>query len=132
MITPRTAAPVAELEVVAGRVEVVPFASVHRRGATQNAKHERARAPPIRPTTTRSALAIGEPGGADRRARADVGGQHRREDQPGTEAAAGDEELAARPDEARGPEAEADDAEGVDDEEGEMKVSAFCICILIT
>ena len=39
---------------------------------------------------------------------------------PGPEAAAGDEELAAAADEPRRPDAEADDGDGVDDEQGEV------------
>ena len=47
------------------------------------------------PPPRRDAVAVAEPGRADRRAGADVGREHRRENQPGSELPAGDEEVAA-------------------------------------
>ena len=67
------------------------------------------------------AVAVAEGGGAHGRPGADVRGEHRREDQPGSEAAAGDEEIVRSADAAADPEAEGDLRGGIGDEQRQVR-----------
>ena len=118
---PRTAGAVAMLEEVAGGVEVVLLGQRPEPRPHPEGEHERRQARRSAPPPRAQAVAVGEAGGVDRGAGADVGREHRREDEAGTEAAAGDEEVAAAAHEARRPQAEADDGDRVDRDECEVR-----------
>ncbi len=84
-------------------------------------KHDRPQPRRSDPPPRTESVSIREPGGADRRTGADVGGEHRCEDQSRSETATGDEEFAAAAHEARSPDPDPDDTDGIDDEEREMQ-----------
>src|SRR6266496_1893973 len=67
------------------------------------------------PPPRRKSVRIAERGRADRRTCADVRGEHRREDEPGAEAAAGDEEIGCAAHASSHPGAEGHQRERIDD-----------------
>ena len=114
--------PVAELQVVAGRVELVGLRQPPQRRRHGERKQQRADPRRTDPPPGADALLIRLARDADRRRRADVRGQHRRHQQRRAERAAADEEIAAAAHEPRRPEPERDDADRIDDEQQEMQV----------
>ena len=85
---------VSELEVVADRAEVVRGGDLPHRRPDPEREHDRSDRRRSDPPPRGDPAAVADGRGADRRSRADVRGEHRREDQPWSELAPRDEEIA--------------------------------------
>src|SRR6185436_3228 len=113
---------VSELEVVTGRVEVVRLREAPEPRCHPDRKDNRSKAGRADPPPGAEPIAIRERGGPNGGAGPDVRGDHRREDKPGPEPAAGDEKISAVADESSRPQAERDNAHRVDDQKRQLKV----------
>ena len=113
---------VAPLEKIPDREVTVRHRLAPHARADREGEHETPDARRRVPPPGAQPVAIGEPGGADGRPRADVAGKKGGEDERGTERAAGDEEIAGRPHVAPDPQADTGHEQGVRDEQQEREV----------